>query len=220
MPHLSSDALETFGVSFCQFARKYTQRQTPRRHAGLQNSQNANPTTPPLHRNSPLATLHPANKVVDLKAEVSRLKGQLEETESACAKAVSVAEAQRNAAVDRQEELSEDLRRARQASERLTVAEEDAVIAAERDMRAKHDTEVEALRERASKAEERVSERWAWNRLGARALIWYLLYMRDGAPGAEQHSSAPFFVRASGGLLGRPGFLLGGKSSHIFLLGR
>ncbi|CAN0101905.1 unnamed protein product [Scytosiphon promiscuus] len=97
-----------------------------------------------------------AVEVVDLKAEVSRLKGLLEDTENTCAEAVSVAEAQRNAAVDRQEELSEDLRRARQAAERLTVSEEDAVIAAERDMRAKHEKEVEALQERASKAEERV----------------------------------------------------------------
>ncbi|CAM9446900.1 unnamed protein product, partial [Hapterophycus canaliculatus] len=98
-----------------------------------------------------------AVEVVDLKSEVSRLKGLLEETESACAEAVSAAEAQRNAAVDRQEELSEDLRRARQAAERLTVSGEDAVIAAEKDMRAKYEKEIEALRERASKAEERVS---------------------------------------------------------------
>lgn len=94
--------------------------------------------------------------MVDLKAEVSRLKGQLEDTETASAKAVTAIEAQRDAAVGRQEELSEDLRRTRQAAERLTVSEEDAVIAVEKDMRAKHEREVAALRERASKAEERV----------------------------------------------------------------
>eukprot|EP00903_Cladosiphon_okamuranus_P013669 g12730.t1 len=97
-----------------------------------------------------------AMEVVDLKAELSRLQGQLEDTETSCAKAVAAVEAQRDAAVGRQEELSEDLRRARQAAERLTVSEEDAVIAVEKDMRAKHKRDVAALQERASKAEERV----------------------------------------------------------------
>lgn len=97
--------------------------------------------------------------MVDLKAEVSRLKGQLEDTESTCVEAVTAIEAQRDAAVGRQEELSEDLRRARQAAERLTVSEEDAVIAVEKDMRAKHEREVAVLQERASEAEERVRVR-------------------------------------------------------------
>lgn len=113
---------------------------------------------------SPHRALHPHpvsphSQVVDLKAEVSRLKGQLEDTETSCAKAVAAVEAQRDAAVGRQEDLSEDLRRARQAAERFTVSEEDAVIAVEKDMRAKHERDVAALRERASKAEERV-RRW------------------------------------------------------------
>ncbi len=97
--------------------------------------------------------------MVNLKAEVTRLRGQLEDAETARASAVTAAEAVRDAAVDRQEELSEDLRRARQAAERLTVSEEDAVIAVEKDMRAKHEREVAVLQERASKAEARVRER-------------------------------------------------------------
>lgn len=101
-------------------------------------------------------------QVADLKAEVSRLKGQLDDTESARAKAVAAVEVQRDAAVERQECLSEDLRRARQAAERQTVSEEDAVIAVEKDMRAKHEKEVAALRERAGKAEERVSARMSF----------------------------------------------------------
>lgn len=89
---------------------------------------------------------------------MSRLKGQLEDTETARAKAVTAVEAQRDAAVERQEELSEDIRRARQAAERLTVSEEDAVIAVEKDLRAKHERDVAALQDRASKAEERVRQ--------------------------------------------------------------
>ena len=106
---------------------------------------------------SPFPHLSPL-QVVDLRAEVSRLKGQLEDTETARAKAVTAVEAQRDAAVERQEELSEDLRRARQAAERLTVSEEDAVIAVEKDLRAKHERDVAALQDRASKAEERVRQ--------------------------------------------------------------
>lgn len=98
----------------------------------------------------------PPFQVADLKAEVSRLKGQLEDTEHARAKTVAAVEAERDAAVERQDGLSEDLRRARQAAERLTVSEEDAIIAMEKDMRIKHEKEVAVLRERASKAEERV----------------------------------------------------------------
>lgn len=113
---------------------------------------------PEPHLATPHTTqLHsPTLQVVDLKAEVARLKGQLEDSETARASAVTAAEALRDAAVERQEELSEDLRRARQAAERLTVSEEDAVIAVEKDMRAKHEQDVAVLRERASKAEARV----------------------------------------------------------------
>lgn len=101
---------------------------------------------------------HAPLQVVDLRAEVSRLKGQLQDTETACTKTVTAVEAQRDAAVGRQEELSEDLRRVRQAAERLTVSEEDAVIAVEKDMRAKHERDAAALQERASTAEERVRQ--------------------------------------------------------------
>lgn len=82
--------------------------------------------------------------MVDLKTEVSRLKAQIEETE-----------AQREAAEGRQEELCEDLGRARQAVERLTISERRA-LGVEIEMRDKHEEEVAVLQERASKAEERV----------------------------------------------------------------
>ncbi|CAN0419262.1 unnamed protein product, partial [Ectocarpus sp. 12 AP-2014] len=98
-----------------------------------------------------------AVEVVDLKAEVSRLKDQLERAAAARAEAVSVVEAQRDAAAEREEELGEDLWKARQAAERVTISEEDAVIAVEREMRAEFEKEMAVLKERATEAEERAS---------------------------------------------------------------
>ncbi|CAM9369379.1 unnamed protein product [Ectocarpus sp. 6 AP-2014] len=98
-----------------------------------------------------------AVEVVDLKAEVSRLKDQLERAAATRAEAVTGVEAQRDAAAEREEELREDLWKARQAAERVTISEEDAVIAVEREMRAEFETEMVALKERATEAEERAS---------------------------------------------------------------
>lgn len=95
-------------------------------------------------------------QVVDLKAEVSRLKEQLERAAAARVEAVAVVEAQRDAAAEREEELREDLWQARQAAERVTISEEDAVIAVEREMRAEFEKEMAVLKERATEAEERV----------------------------------------------------------------
>lgn len=95
-------------------------------------------------------------QVVDLKAEVSRLKDQLERAAAARVEAVAVLEAQRDAAAEREEELREDLWQARQAAERVTISEEDAVIAVERDMRAEFEKDMAVLKERATEAEERV----------------------------------------------------------------
>ncbi|CAN0249492.1 unnamed protein product, partial [Ectocarpus fasciculatus] len=96
-----------------------------------------------------------AVEVVDLKAEVSRLKDQLERAAAARVEAVAVLEAQRDAAAEREEELREDLWQARQAAERVTISEEDAVIAVERDMRAEFEKDMAVLKERATEAEER-----------------------------------------------------------------
>lgn len=65
-------------------------------------------------------------------------------------------EAQRDAAVVRETELSDELRRARQAAERAAWSGEDDVIAVEKSMRASHEREVASLQDRACRAEQRV----------------------------------------------------------------
>ncbi|CAB1118982.1 unnamed protein product [Ectocarpus sp. CCAP 1310/34] len=118
----------------------------------------ATPLPPPAPPAScPAGWTVTAVEVVDLKAEVSRLKDQLERAAAARAEAVSVVEAQRDAAAERAEELREDLWKARQAAERVTISEEDAVIAVEREVRAEFEKEMAVLKERATEAEERAS---------------------------------------------------------------
>lgn len=87
------------------------------------------------------------------------MRAQLNETEVEHGRAMSAVEAQRDAGSAREAELSEKLRKARQAAERAACSGEDDVIAVEKVIRARHEKEVAGLEERACKAEERVRAR-------------------------------------------------------------
>lgn len=151
------------------------------------------------HRESQRNAHRPLDKtqlqVVDLKAEVSRLKDQLERAAAARVEAVAVVEAQRDAAAEREEELRENLWKARQAAERVTISEEDAVIAVEREMRAEFETEMTVLKERATEAEERV-----------RATAWYFRFRVPLRTPGRMSASSPCSKR---------GRLFSGMAWHI-----
>lgn len=113
-------------------------------------------TTPsPATRTSPPFVLL-QNQVAHLRREIDRLSVELEDTETARAQSISAVEAERDAAIAREAELSEDLRNVQLAAERVACSGEDDVIAVEKAMRAKHEQEVAGLHDRASKADERV----------------------------------------------------------------
>ena len=95
-------------------------------------------------------------QTADLQTEVAQLKAKLAEAANAQARAVSAIEARHDAAVAREQELNDEVRRARQAAERASCSRENDVIEMEKAMHTSHERQVYVLQERVSRTEERV----------------------------------------------------------------